>query len=347
MQPPNYLNQSIMKVSKYLYGFFAAIGVVAILFLFQGILSSSSEDHRADSIPDSSKTQNLPSSDNYRDFVKENYSVYAIELPENISFAGENVPINNTDVHERLEREFHVNTYWHSQTFLSHKRAGRWFPIIEPILKEHGVPDDFKYLCVIESGLDNVVSPAGAAGFWQFMRKTGLGYNLEISNDVDERYHLEKATHAACKYLKEAKKMFGSWTLAAASYNMGKGGVSNRLEEQKVTSYYDLHLNNETARYLMRIVAVKYILSESEYYGFRLRDEDIYKPYNTKVVKVDTNLNSLVDFAQSQGISYRTLKVLNPWLRSRKLTVAGGKTYKILVPNKGFELDGEFQETTE
>jgi len=330
-----------MKVSKLVIGGFALVGLVVVLFLAQSVLSSSTTNTENPS-PDSTSL-----GDNYRDFVKDNYSVYAIEIPSDASFANEPVPISNTDVKERLEREFHVNTYWHSQTFLFHKRAGRWFPIIEPILKEHGVPDDFKYLCVIESGLDNVVSPAGASGFWQFMKKTGLGYNLEISAEVDERYNLEKATHAACKYLKEAHDKFGNWTSAAASYNMGKGGLNKRLTNQKVTSYYDLHLNNETSRYVMRIIAAKYILSEPHYYGFRLRDEDIYKTYSTEEVLVDSTLASLVDFAIQNKVSYRTLKVLNPWLRSSKLTVKEGMSYQIKMPTSGFEFSGKIKEANE
>jgi membrane-bound lytic murein transglycosylase D len=330
-----------MKVNKLVIGAFALVGFLVILFLAQSFLSSSAVEG---SLPNS--YEELTDS-SYRDFVKDNYSVYAIEIPNNASFANEVVPVTNTDVKERLERELHVNTYWHSQTFLFHKRAGRWFPIIEPILKENGVPDDFKYLCVIESGLDNVVSPAGASGFWQFMKKTGLGYNLEITADVDERYNLEKATQAACKYLKEAHEKFGNWTSAAASYNMGKGGLNKRLTNQKVSSYYDLHLNNETSRYLMRIIAAKYILSEPQYFGFRLRAEDIYRPYETKEIEVDSTVINLVDFAHKNKISYRTLKVLNPWLRSSKLTITEGTSYQIKIPTSGFEFSGKIKETNE
>lgn len=332
-----------MKINKFIYGFFALVGFIAVLFLGQGLLSSSTDNDTTTKQVE----QQIPEDEgSYREYVKSNYSVYAIQMPDSINFAGEAVPIDNLDIKERLDREFHVNTYWHSQTFLFHKRAGRWFPVIEPILREQGVPDDFKYLCVIESGLDNVVSPAGASGFWQFMKKTGKGYHLEISDEVDERYHLEKATVAACQYLKEAKKKFGSWTLAAASYNMGKGGVQNNLNQQRVSSYYDLNLNSETSRYLMRIIAAKYILSESEYYGFRLREEDMYQPYKTKNITVDTTISDLIDFAIDQSISYRTLKVLNPWLRRKKLTVTEGKSYQIAIPIEGFELDGEFREIT-
>jgi len=330
-----------MKIGKIAIGALTLIGFATLLFVSQSLLSSSTTE-----TTQNTKDQ-LITDTNYRDYVKNNYSIFAIEIPNSIHFANELIPVQNTDVKERLEREFLVNTYWQSQTFLFHKRAGRWFPIIEPILKENGIPDDFKYLCVIESGLNNVVSPSGASGFWQFMKKTGLGYELEISNDVDERYHLEKATKAACSYLKEAHEKFGSWTLAAASYNMGKGGVNKRLTDQKVTSYYDLHLNSETSRYLMRIIAVKYILSESEYYGFRLREEDVYHPYTTRMIQVDTSITSLVDFAINQGISYRTLKVLNPWLRSKKLTIEEGNSYAIQIPTEGFELTGSIRDDNE
>jgi membrane-bound lytic murein transglycosylase D len=317
---------------------FLAACVIVGLFGILSLLLSMMSDTNNSEIQFNSDEYPKKEDGSYRDFVKKNYQVYSIEMPDTMEFSGEPVPLSNIDIKNRLDREFHVNTYWHSQTFLFHKRAGRWFPIIERILQEQDVPDDFKYLCLIESGLDNVVSPAGAAGFWQFMKSTGRGYQLEINEEIDERYNIEKSTKSACKYLKIAKKKFGSWTLAAASYNMGKSGLQKRLTEQKTDSYYDLHLNSETSRYVMRIIAAKYILSESEYYGFRLRDADIYKPYDVKNITIDSTILNLVDFAIEHNISFRSLKVLNPWLRGRSLHVTGGKSYEIKLPTGGAEL---------
>ena len=200
--------------------------------------------------------------------------VVAPAIPSHMTLAGEEVPLNDFGVREALDRELIVNTYRHSGTILYMKRASRWFPVIKPILAEEGVPEDFKYLAVIESGLSQVVSPAGASGFWQFLKKTGPEYGLEVSSTVDERYHVEKATRAACLYLKEAYEKFGSWSLAAASYNMGMSGVTKRLKEQGVDNYWDLHLNSETARYVYRILAVKKVLESPASFGFKLRESD-------------------------------------------------------------------------
>ncbi|MEN9001000.1 MAG: lytic transglycosylase domain-containing protein, partial [Flavobacteriales bacterium] len=242
----------------------------------------------------------------YQDYINQNYQVFAMPLPQNLSFAGENVPLNDLFVRENLDREILVNTYWHSNTFLFQKRANRWFPLIEKILAKNEIPDDFKYLALIESGLDNVVSPAGAAGFWQFMKATGSGYDLEINSFVDERYNLEKATEAACKYLKIAYKQFGSWSLAAASYNMGKKGLNNQLTKQDVDSYYELYLNKETSRYVYRILAAKLILSNSENFGFTIRQSELYHPYKTYTVTVDSSISNLSQFAIQNGTNYAT-----------------------------------------
>jgi len=256
-----------------------------------------------------------------------------VPFPVEIDFAGEKVPLDNIDVEEKLDRELIVNTYWHSQTILFHKRAHRWFPVIEPILKSENVPDDFKYLALIESGLDNVVSPAGARGFWQFMKSTAKSYNLEVNGDIDERYHVEKATVAACKYLKKAKNKFGSWTLAAASYNMGIAGLSNRLEEQKCSNYYDLLLNAETGRYIYRMLAAKQILTNSSSYGFEFNENDLYQPYNYTIVSIDSSISDLTSFAINQGTNYKILKLLNPWLRSNQLPNPENKVYEIKISN--------------
>ena len=333
-----------MKRNNLVFSLFLGFGLFGILTLLLSNMPDPPNDLKNEETKNLKRQQKQ---DNYREFVRDNYRVYAMQMPDSISFAGEKVPLDNVDVHDRLDREFHVNTYWHSQTFLFHKRSGRWFPIIQKILEAEGLPDDFKYLCLIESGLDNVVSPAGAAGFWQIMKKTGKDYQLQIDDQVDERYHLEKSTKAACKYLKIAKKKFGSWTLAAASYNMGKAGLQKRLTEQKVESYYDLHLNNETSRYVMRIIAAKYILSESEYYGFRLRNEDLYQPYDVKKVKIESTIESLAEYAVKENTNYRTLKVLNPWLRGKSLIVKPGSRYEILLPLNGSKLKERILEDKE
>lgn len=272
----------------------------------------------------------------HKDVIHENYRVYSPPVPTSIDFAGEAVPLNNTEVYDRLDRELVINTFWHSSTILIHKRAARWFPIIEPILKEEGVPEDLKYLAVIESGLDNAVSPAGARGFWQFMPATGKSYDLEINAYVDERYNLEKATRAACRLLKSNQRMFGSWTMAAAAYNMGPAGLQGRVDEQGVDDYYDLLLPEETMRYVFRICAAKQILNNSKDYGFRFRPEDLYEPYSVKAVEVSESIPDLAAFALENGTNLRLIKLLNPWLRSDRLPNSSGKKYTILLPGEGF-----------
>lgn len=280
----------------------------------------------------------------YSQQVIANYQVYAMPTPASLTFAGEKVPLQNIIVKEALDRELHSNTYWHSNTFYYLKRANRWFPVIEKILEEQGIPDDFKYLAVIESGLLNVTSPSGAKGFWQFMKKTALGHSLEVSEDVDERLHLEKATMAACEYLKTSYNKFGNWTLAAASYNMGKAGLNGQLAKQKADNYYDLLLNIETGRYVYRILAVKCIFENPQQYGFNFRQEDLYPPYQTKTIEVDSSITNIVNFAHEAGTNYKTLKMLNPWLRTNKLDNSSGKVYELLIPVSGEGLDqvGEF-----
>ena len=263
-----------------------------------------------------------------------NYKIFALNLPEEIDFANESVPLNLIDVKEKMDRELLVNTYWQSQTLLLLKRSNRYFPVIEKILKEEDVPEDFKFLALMESGLTNVVSPAGATGFWQLMKDAAKERGLEVNSTIDERYHLEKSTRAACAYLKEAKERFGSWTLAAASYNMGMTGLSNQMERQKATNYYDLVLNEETSRYVFRILAAKLIISNPKDYGFIYRDQDLYGPLRYKEIKVSTTIENLADFAFENGINYKTLKYLNPWLRDGYLANSSGKTYTIQIPTE-------------
>lgn len=259
-------------------------------------------------------------------------SIKAPPIPEKLSFGGEEVPLDKFDVYERFDRELMINTFWHSQTMFTLKKTRRFFPTIEKILKENNVPTDYKYLAVAESGLANVVSPAGASGFWQFMESTGKRYGLEINSEVDERYHLEKATKAAAEYLKDSKEKLGSWTLAAAAYNMGENGVEKALEKQKVEDYYDLLLNTETARYMFRILAIKEIYSQPAEFGFALDSSDYYPAIPTKTIKVDYTITDLAQFAKDNGTTYKELKLLNPWLRKTYLKNIAKKEYEIKLP---------------
>jgi len=268
----------------------------------------------------------------YEREIKMNYRNYALPIPKYIDFCGDVVPVDRLDVRESLDRELLVNTYWHSQTFLFFKRANRYFPVIEPILSAHKVPDDFKYLALIESGFANVVSPAGASGFWQFMKATAQRYDLVINDEVDERYNLEKATKAACQYLLNSYRLFNSWTLAAAAYNMGDNGLRNQLNRQNVTDYYDLHLNQETARYVFRILAIKAIFENPKLYGFYFRESDLYPPVKTEILYVDTSIENLSMFALEQGINFKILREYNPWLRKQTLTNKEKRTYEIHIP---------------
>lgn len=270
----------------------------------------------------------------FRQVINENYRNYSFPLPEKIEFCGESVPLDIPDVSERMDRELLVNTFWHSNTFLSIKRANRWFPIIEPILASNGVPDDFKYLALIESGFANVVSPAGAAGFWQFLAETGKGYGLEINEEVDERYHVEKATHAACQYLRQAYEKYGNWILAAAAYNSGMYGPQKQIERQKENSYWDLLLNEETSRYVFRMVVMKEILNHADRYGFVIRPSDLYEPYEYTTIQVSDQNIDLVELAKMNGVNYKELKLFNPWLRDNTLKNKGKRLYSIKIPKK-------------
>lgn len=265
--------------------------------------------------------------------TSDTYQIKALKIPKNLNFSGEKVPTKKTDIKERIDRELLVNTYWQSNGLLFFKRSHKYFPIIEPILKKYGIPDDFKYLALIESGLQNVTSPAGAKGFWQLMPATAKEYNLEVNSNVDERYNIEKSTVAACKYILEAKEKFGNWTLAAAAYNAGKNGIARKIEAQQVDDYYDLLLNDETARYLPRIVAVKEILSHPKKYGFIFDEDDLYNDVATKTIEVDYAITDLALFAKEQRINYKILKLHNPWLRENKLNNKSKKLYEIKIPN--------------
>jgi len=263
--------------------------------------------------------------------TSEYYQIKALKLPEDMSFAGEKANLKDPEVYERVDRELLVNTYWQSSMLLYLKRAHKYFPVIEPILEKHGVPNDFKYLAVIESGLTNATSTAGAKGFWQFMPATAKEYGMEVNDFVDERYHLEIATENACKYLKSAKAKLGSWSLAAAAYNSGNKNVSDRLAHQKVDNYYDLLLLDETARYVPRLLAVKEIMQNPEKYGYLVEKEDLYNLEKTREVKVDSTITNMTAFAQKFDMTYKDLKTLNPWLRNTTLDNKLKKVYYIKV----------------
>lgn len=254
------------------------------------------------------------------------------DFPEKIDFAGEETPLHIADVKERMDRELVVNEFMHGSTILILKRANKAFPIIEPILAKYNVPDDFKYLAVIESSLTNAVSSAGARGVWQFMPLTAKEKGLEVSETVDERYHLEKSTEAACKYLISAKEKFGSWTLAAASYNGGMSGLQTQIDFQGVNNYYDLLLNDETSRYVFRILALKEIMKNPAKYNFVIPQDELYKKIPTKKIILDSSVSNLAAFSKLQGINYKILKYYNPWLRDKKLDNPTKKTYEIEIP---------------
>lgn len=255
-------------------------------------------------------------------------------LPDSLYFCNEKVPLEYYDVREGLEREVLVNTFWHSQTILFIKRANRYFPIIEPILKENNIPEDFKYLPLIESGFANVISPASAAGFWQLLEGTAKDYGLEVNPEVDERYSVEKATNVACKYIKESYNKYGSWTLAAASYNVGRAGIDRQIERQKSSNFYDILFNEETARYLYRILSIKMVIENPKEFNFEVTEDALYKPIPYDEVEIKTPIMSWTDFAIEHNTNYKMLKYLNPWLRDYKLTNKTLKTYVIKVPTK-------------
>lgn len=272
----------------------------------------------------------------YLSFDRIDHITHDIELPESMEFCGEEVPLDLFYVRERLERELLVNSYRHSATILLLKRTTRWFPVMEPLMEKYGLPDDFKYLAMIESELTNAVSPSKAVGFWQFLEGTGKEYGLEINKQVDMRYNVEKETVAACKYLKDSYRKFGSWISAAAAFNCGNGRITKTMEEQRVDSYFDMLLPEETQRYVYRILALKLITENPEKYGFTIRDNGWYRPYETKTVTVVQSIPDLVDFAYRQGTNYKMLKYFNPWLRSTSLTVSPGNSYEIKIPTGDF-----------
>ncbi len=256
-------------------------------------------------------------------------------LPDHLEFAGESVPLVNFDTRESMDKEMLVNGYWHSRTLMVLKRSKKYFEVIEPILKKYGVPDDFKYLAMAESGFENVVSPAKAVGVWQILESTAKEYGLEVNSVVDERYDLAKSTEVACKYLLESYKEFGNWTLAAATYNGGRGGLENQMTKQKTSNYYDLLLNEETARYVFRLIAHKIITENPSAYGFQLNESDYYPVIATHQVDVDKEISNITDFAAEHSTNYKIIKQFNPWLRQNYLPDQPNKVYHIEIPDEG------------
>jgi len=303
------------------YYFFLGILVTIGLVFFSITLFFADNTTNANSNPD-------------EDFPQ-GYKIISPEIPNYLEFAGEKIPTENFEVYERMEREFLSNTYWHSSTILAIKRANRWFPVIEPILKKNNIPDDFKYLCIAESNLENVISPAGATGFWQFMKPAGEKYGLEINSQIDERYDVEMSTEAACSYLKDSYDMFASWIVAAASYNMGQDGISLQQERQKSKNYFNLVLNSETSRFVARIVSLKYILQNPESYGFDIKAEQKHKPLEYYEVTLDSSVADFADYAKSLGVNYFILKMYNPWLRDNYLSNKTKKAYTVKLPSEG------------
>jgi len=262
------------------------------------------------------------------------FKVHALHVPSQVNFAGELMQLDEDDLMERMDKELLVNTYWQSNTLLMMKRANKFFPQIERILKEEEVPDDFKYLALIESGLENLRSPAGAKGFWQILRTTGREYGLEVNSNVDERYNIELSTRMACAYLKKAKERLGSWTLAAASYNRGIAGINRILKKQQADNYYDLLLGTETKRYMFRILAVKEIMQAPERYGFFVEDAQLYSPLEYRTVAVDTAITNIARFSKQMGVNYKTMKIYNPWLLQNHLNNKSRKLYHIALPTE-------------
>lgn len=318
------------KVCSICQKVFSGIGVAAVALLLINAVAAPTEV----AVPTLSEDDPLMLAASGERDTLSTYQIKAWDLPKKMDFAGESVPLQISDVRERLDRELLVNVYWQSNGLLLIKRAHKFFPIIEPILAKYDVPNDFKYLALIESGLQNVVSPSGAAGFWQFMKGTAKEYNLEMENTVDERYHLEKATEAACLYLKKAKEEMGSWTLAAASYNAGKSGIRTQLNKQQVNDYYDLHLNNETSRYVFRILALKEIMKNPKKYGFIYKKSQLYDLEPVQYVTVDSTITNLANFAKLYKTNYKTIRLLNPWIRDFTLENKTGKMYVIKVPKQ-------------
>ena len=315
------LKEGIAKRSRIFYFAAGTLSIIGLLFVATNLFFTNNTNAAVDEKPDG--------------IFPQDYKIISPKIPDNVLIFGEGVPLANFEVYERVEREVLVNTYWHSATILAIKRAARWFPVIEPILKQNNIPDDFKYLAVVESNLENVVSPAGATGYWQFIKSAATQYGLEVSDEVDERYDVGKSTLAACNYLNEAYKKFGNWTMCASSYNAGINGIEKWSGLQKAKNYWNLALGSETSRYVARIIAMKLIMENPSVYGYDLKQNDLYKPLKYKEVDLNTSVENFADYAATIGVNYKTLKLYNPWLRDTSLKNKNGVTYKIKIPEEG------------
>lgn len=272
--------------------------------------------------------------DNYASYQNNNFSVFGLNIPRNLSFCDEKIPTNDYALKDNLEKEFFKNKQWKNNAGYLFSKAQKWFPYIEPILKKEGVPDDFKYVAVIESHLSNAVSPAGAAGFWQLVPTTARHYGLIVNEDVDERLEVEKSTHAACKLIKYAYSIFKNWTLSAAAYNLGVGGIQNALAKQKSDNYYDLLLNHETGSFIYRILAYKTLFANPENLGLKKKSLKYYPKVPVKIIKVDSSITNLNHFAKSVKCNIALLKLFNPWLLGDKLNNLDGHVYEFKIPKK-------------
>jgi membrane-bound lytic murein transglycosylase D len=312
---------------------FLSVASLVVLFGYisykEGMKHAAASTPALSSISDEGVIQPASFTEDVRPFLAVSYAV-----PNDIKFADESVPLEIPDVKERLDKELQINCYYHSNTIFLIKRAARWLPQMEEILKKNKIPSDFKYLPLIESNLLNVTSPRDAVGFWQILETSGKEFGLEISKDVDERYDPLKATEAACKYLNQAYRKFGNWALVAASYNRGMGGVERAIENQKVDNYYDLYLNDETSRYVFRLLAIKEIIEHPAKYGFKVDRDHLYLEEPLRYVEVNDDIKNLIEFAKANGTNYKLLKRHNPWLREENLKVRKGKTYKIALPKE-------------
>lgn len=298
-----------------------SLSVIGVLLLLYGLFIAISTN--------SNKAVNAANST--QPLVPVQQHISQVPIPESMAFAGEAVPLYDYQAKESLDRELTAITFRHSTTARVLKLSNRWFPTIERILAANGIPDDFKYLAVAESGLSNAISPKNAVGFWQILADTGREMGLEIGSDVDERYHVEKATLTACKYFNKAYKKFGNWTMAAASYNRGMKGMSGHISDQQQDSYYNLYLNDETARYIFRIIAFKQLMSFPDQYGYHFERKDLYPDFAHNTVNV-RSIPNIANFAQQHNTTYKKIKTLNPWLRRASLSSKSGKEYTIKLP---------------
>ncbi len=318
--------QKLNKLFLHWYRHLLALPVFFLLFLCTKLIYLSFHNPVSDT--------------DYQKLVFSDYKLFGVTIPKDLNFCGEKVPLDNFGVKKALEKQFFVNAFFQPQTLILNKKAARWFPVIEPILKRNGVPDDFKYVAILESGLTNSTAQSKSGGFWGIMTPVGQVYGLEISDQVDERFNIEKATDAACKIFKDAYKKYNNWTLAAAAYDMGTGALDKQLQKQGVNSYYELDLNDETAMYIYRLLAFKEIISRPEAYGYKLRKKDLFAPIPTYSVKVDSTITDITAFAISQSSTVMDLKAMNPWLLKNSLNNPNHKTYLILFPKKGVKLYG-------